>query len=44
MSSPQQGVYVMQDLPDRYIKIRVLHDYIESRKDEFGVHWQLRVG
>lgn len=31
--------YVVQNLPDRYIRSRVLDDYINERLDEFGHHW-----
>jgi hypothetical protein len=31
--------YVVQNLPDRYIRSRVLDDYINARLDEFGHYW-----
>jgi hypothetical protein len=43
MSATQNEVYVVQDLPDRYIKMRVLEEYINARIHEFGVSWQLSV-
>jgi hypothetical protein len=43
MSATQNEVYAVQDLPDRYIKMRVLEEYINARIHEFGVSWQLYV-
>lgn len=33
--------YHVQDLPDRYIKISKLEEYIVARLDEFGRQWSL---
>jgi hypothetical protein len=35
--------YVEQVLPDQYITIRVLDDYINARKTEFGNEWSRQV-
>lgn len=35
--------YVMQHIPDRYIRPRVLDDYISARLDEFGNQWTREV-
>jgi hypothetical protein len=35
--------YVEQVLPDQYITIRVLDDYINARKTEFGSEWSRQV-
>jgi hypothetical protein len=35
--------YVEQVLPDQYITIRVLDDYINGRKTEFGDEWSRQV-
>jgi hypothetical protein len=43
MSSPPiVDNYQVQDLPDRYIKIRTLEAYINARSDEFGKDWSLQ--
>jgi hypothetical protein len=34
--------YYVQDLPDRYIKIRTLEGYITAHVDEFGKQWSLQ--
>jgi hypothetical protein len=43
-SNSSAETYQVQDLPDRYIKSRVLEDYIAARLDEFGSNWSLQVG
>ena len=35
--------YVEQNLPDKYVKARVLEDFIKNRIDEFGSEWGWRV-
>lgn len=35
--------YIEQNLPDRYIKARVLENFIKDRIDEFGSEWAWRV-
>ncbi|MCJ1269343.1 hypothetical protein MMC22_009235 [Lobaria immixta] len=34
--------YIEQNLPDRYIKARVLENFIKDRIDEFGSEWAWR--
>ncbi|KAF2739373.1 hypothetical protein EJ04DRAFT_310150 [Polyplosphaeria fusca] len=43
MSQTATERYVVQDLPDRYIRIRVLQEYIANRRNEFGEDWHLEV-
>jgi hypothetical protein len=44
MSQSTRPGYVVQNLPDQYIIIRVLDSYINERKDEFGREWSRAVG
>lgn len=43
MSQSHSHDYLEQILPDQYIKIRVLDDYVNTQKDEFGRDWSRQV-
>ena len=42
-SASANNGYVVQHMPDRYIKITVLEAYLDQRVDEFGRDWTLQV-
>lgn len=43
MSVVVRAGYIQQNLPDKYIKARVLENFIKERIDEFGSEWAWRV-